>query len=81
MVVSINFFGMQRTVTKTAGIDMPITEHTRVTDALEFVRNQYPNLPLDHNRVFITVNQEMASPDRVLRANDTVSFLPFIGGG
>jgi molybdopterin converting factor small subunit len=31
--------------------------------------------------VLITINHEMASPDTVLRANDTVSFLPHIGGG
>lgn len=81
MVVSIDFYGTQRAVTKTGGIDMPITEKTRVMDALRYIRHQYPNLSLDERRVLITVNQEMASPDRLLRANDTVSFLPFICGG
>ena len=81
MVVSIEFFGTQRIVTKTDGIDMPITEKTRVTDALEYVRQQYPGLHLDEGMVLITVNQEITSLDRVLRANDTVSFLPFISGG
>jgi hypothetical protein len=37
-VVSIELFGMQRVVTKTDGIYMPITEKTRVNDALEYVR-------------------------------------------
>jgi molybdopterin converting factor small subunit len=31
--------------------------------------------------VLITVNQKAASLDRVLQANDTVSFLPPIAGG
>ncbi len=81
MVVSIEFFGMQRVITKTDGINMPINEKTRVNDALEYVRRQYPTLPLDEGMVLVTVNQEMAPLDRILRANDTVSFLPFIHGG
>ncbi len=81
MIVSIEFFGMQRVVTKTDGIDIPITEETRVNDALEYVRHQYPDLYLDEGMILITVNQEIASLDRILRANDTVSFLPFISGG
>ena len=81
MVVSINFFGMQRAVTNTAGLDMPITDETRVADALAYVRSQYPQLRLDEKGVLITVNHEMARADRVLRANDRVSFLPHIGGG
>ena len=81
MVVKIEFFGMQRVVTKTHGIDMPITEKTRVNDALEYVRYQYPDLRLDERMILITVNHEIASLDRILRANDTVLFLPFISGG
>ncbi len=81
MVVSIEFHGVQRIVTKTNSITMPIKEKTMVSDALEYVRQQYPELPLDEEKVLITVNQIIASPDRILRANDTVSFLPFISGG
>ncbi|MFC2039241.1 MoaD/ThiS family protein [Chloroflexota bacterium] len=81
MLVSIEFLGRQRAVTKTDSIDMPITEETRVTDAIEYVRHQYPDLCLDEGMVLITVNQEMASLDTVLNANDTLSFLPLIAGG
>ena len=81
MVVSIEFLGMQRVVTKTHSIDMPITERTRVNDALEYVKHQYPDLHLDEGVTLITVNQKIASLDRILRDNDTVSFLPFISGG
>ena len=81
MVVSIEFFGMHRIVTKTNGIAMPITEKTRVKDALEYVKHQYPDLNLDAEMTLITVNHNKASLDRILRANDVVSFLPFISGG
>lgn len=81
MAVSIQFFGMQRSVTKTDSIHMPITETTSVTDALEYVKHRYPDLHLDRGMVLVTVNQKMASLDTVLRENDTVLFLPHISGG
>ena len=81
MVVSIEFLGMQRVLTKTEGIDMPVTDRMMVNDVLEYVRDRYPALNLDEGTILITVNQKIAPLDRVLRANDTVSFLPFISGG
>jgi molybdopterin converting factor small subunit len=81
MVVSIKFHGMQRVVTNTDSIDMPITGRTRVNDALEYVRQQYPALHLEEDTVIVAVNLEIASLDRILRDNDTVSFLPNIAGG
>ena len=81
MVVSIEFFGMQRVVTRTSSVDMPITAETRVKDALEYIRHRYPDLNLDERTVIITVNQEMVSLDRILKASDIISFLPHISGG
>ena len=81
MVVSIEFLGIQRLATEKYSVDMPITEKTTVSDALEYVRHQYPDLHLDEGMILITVNQEMASLNRILSANDVVSFLPFISGG
>lgn len=81
MIASIEFLGMQRAVTKTNSLEMPITKKTRVNDALEYVRQKYPDLHLDEGMVIITVNHQIASLDRILKANDTISFLPFISGG
>jgi len=81
MKASIHFFGAQRTITKTDSVDMPITERTRVADALEYVKQRYPDLPLNKKTVLITVNQERASLETLLKENDIVLFIPFIGGG
>jgi molybdopterin converting factor small subunit len=81
MTVSIKFHGMQSLVTNTDSIDMPITGKTRVNDALEYVRQQYPALHLEEGTFIVAVNLEVASLDRILRDNDTVSFLPNIAGG
>jgi molybdopterin converting factor small subunit len=81
MMVSIKFLGMQRVLTNTDGIDMPITDKTKVNDALEYVRQHYPALPLEEGMVLITVNHEVATLDRILRDKDTILFLPLIAGG
>ena len=80
-MVSIKFLGMQRTVTNTDSINMPITDKTKVNDALEYVRQQYPDLPLEEGMVLVTVNLEIATLDRILRDEDPISFLPLIAGG
>jgi molybdopterin converting factor small subunit len=81
MKASIKFLGMQRVITKTDSLDMPINGNTTVQDALERVRRQYPNLPLQDGMVLMTVNHEVAARDRVLKDKDTISFLPLIAGG
>ena len=81
MVVLIEFLGMQRVVAKTDSIALPIAGKSRVNDALEYVRDRYPELHLDEGMTLITVNHKIAPLDRVLRDNDTISFLPFISGG
>ena len=81
MVVSIDFVGMQRSLTQTRGISMSIDGTTRVTDALVYVKAQYPGLRLDERHLLATVNQEMVPLDHVLRADDTIAFLPPIAGG
>ena len=72
---------MQRTMTGADSIEMPITARTRVDDVLEYVRKNYPQLKLDEDTVIITVNQKIAPRDQILKADDTISFLPFISGG
>jgi len=80
MAVTIEFFRDQRSITKADSVRMRLTEGTKASDALEYVRNMYPSLPLDGG-ILIAVNQEVTSPDRLLKANDVVCFIPHIGGG
>jgi molybdopterin converting factor small subunit len=81
MLVSIKFLGMQRLVTSTDSIDMPINGNTRVNDALKYVTQRYPGLPLEEGMVLATVNLQVATPDMILKDKDTISFLPLIAGG
>lgn len=81
MQISIEFLGNQRIITKTDSIDIPLTKKTTANDALEYVRQHYPNLHLDEGMILIIVNKSIASLDRILSNRDTISFLPFISGG
>ena len=81
MAISIQFFGTHRNITRTDTVHMPFREKARVTDVLEYVRQLYPALHLDKRMILATVNQNVVSLDTELRENDTVIFLPHIGGG
>jgi molybdopterin converting factor small subunit len=81
ILVSIELFGIQRDIARTGSINMLISEQTLVRDALEYIRQKYPALPLEEDSFLITVNHELATLDRRLRANDIICFLPHIGGG
>ena len=81
MNISIEFFGRQRIITGMAAIEMPINGNSTIGDVMEYIRGQYPDLPLDEKTVLLIINQEMASAQTTLKPNDVVSFLPAIGGG
>ncbi len=81
MMVSVKFLGMQRIVTKKDSLDIPVTREMTVKDILVLVKNLYPSLNLDEHMMFVTVNHEKASLDRLLSADDSISFLPHISGG
>lgn len=81
MTISIDFFGKMRAAAQAGSIHMPITAESRVQDALQYVREQYPEIPLQDDTLVVTVNHKVARLDQLLQPNDTVVFVPFIGGG
>jgi len=81
MFVSVSFLGLQRMLTRTDRIQVPLTRETRVADVLAYVKKSFPDLPFPENAFLVTVNNRAATMDRVLAGNDDISFLPFIGGG
>jgi molybdopterin converting factor small subunit len=81
MVVTIELFGIFRDVARTDKIEMTITGKTQVRDALEYIGSKYPALALDRASILISVNSEVATPERLLRPDDVICFLPHIGGG
>ncbi len=72
---------MQRVITNTDHLDMPAKENMTVKDALEYVKKCYPDFQLEDGMSIITVNHEIATPDRILKDKDSISIMPLIAGG
>ncbi len=81
MVVSIQFHGVQRSLTGTNEIQMTILKHYRVRDLLEHVKACYPDLPINEDDFLVTVNDNVSTINHMLKPNDKIAFLPHIGGG
>ena len=79
--VSVEFHGVQRIISGEDSIVIKTKEKTQVKDILELVKRLYPALDMDEGMIIMTVNQEKVPADRVLNADDTVSFIPHISGG
>jgi molybdopterin converting factor small subunit len=81
MYISVTFLGLQRTQAQTDQIQIPLSKETRVADLLAYIKECYPKLPFPDNTVLVAVNNKLSSMERVLKNNDNVTFLPFLGGG
>jgi len=81
MVVSVQFYGTQRSLTKTREIQIPLTENGRVGDVFVYLMDYYPELLLSENDVVVTVNNKTSNMDQTLNPNDNIIFLPHVGGG
>ena len=81
MVVSVHFFGSQRTITGVRKINVELGENDRVRDVCLSLMERYPELPLNEKSILITVNNEASSMNHILSPNDRITFLPHVGGG
>jgi len=81
MVVSVQFFGAQCALTKTRKIQIPLTNNGRVIDVLEYLMGCYPDLPLSKEATLVTVNNRASNMSQLLNHEDSIIFLPHVGGG
>ena len=81
MFVSVQFHGIQRALIQTNEIRVPILKNGLVRDVFLYVRDSYPDLPLNEKEVLVSVNNKVKTMDHILSPDDKITFLPHIGGG
>ncbi len=81
MVVSVQFFGAQRSLTKTREIQVPLAKNGRVSDIFVYLMDCYPDLSLCEDSVLVTVNDKASNMNHSLNPYDNIVFLPHVGGG
>ncbi len=80
MYVSVNLLGQLRVKAQTDKVQIPLHGHTQVADIFQYMKENY-SLPLSENTIMITVNDEVSRMSQNLKADDSIAFLPLLGGG
>jgi molybdopterin converting factor small subunit len=81
MVVSVEFYGAQRKLTRTHEVKVPLTENGRVREVAKYISHRYPGLTLSEENFLVIVNNKVSGLNHILDCNDKIAFLPHIGGG
>ncbi|UCG13662.1 MAG: MoaD/ThiS family protein [Deltaproteobacteria bacterium] len=81
MHVSVTFLGLQRALARTERIRIRLSKEMRVADVLDYLKECYPELPFPEDALLVAVNNRISSLERILKEDDNVAFLPFLGGG
>lgn len=81
MEVRVLFFGLLKDVCGRAAESVTLRDGATVADLLDYYEHQIPKLKAFLPSVALSVNQEYSRPDRNLRPNDEVAFLPPVSGG
>lgn len=81
MHIRVLFFGMLKDLAGRATDSLDLPEGSTMADVLRHYEGGLPQLKPLLPSIALSVNQEYASPDAKLRANDEVAFLPPVSGG
>jgi len=81
MEIRVLFFGLLKDVAGKAGESLSLREGATLGDVLSYYEEQIPRLKPVLSSVAMSVNQEYASPDAILKAGDEVALLPPVSGG
>ena len=81
MKVTIKLFARLREIVGVGEIERDLTQGATVSDLLNTLHAEFPRLADLTARTIISVNQEFAAPDSLLRDGDEVAIFPPVSGG
>ena len=81
MNVKVKFFAILRERAGVAELVKEVRSGSTVNDLWASLQQDYPKLAVPGLRLLYAVNQEYVTPDRVLREQDEIVFIPPVSGG
>ncbi|CAA0156293.1 Molybdopterin synthase, small subunit (sulfur carrier) [Tenacibaculum maritimum] len=78
--ISILFFGIATDLVGNSSLTITIPSNTSVQELRQLLTTKFPNLK-QITSYAIAVNEEYASKETILTANDTVAIIPPVSGG
>jgi sulfur-carrier protein len=82
-MVTVRFFAMLKGLTKAESRQYDIKSPIKIEELKKMIKSDFPSLSsvLDSRSVLISVNQEFATKETVVKDGDEVGLLPPFSGG
>lgn len=81
MLVTVKLFARLREIVGESTLEQELGEGATVEDLLATLQAEYPGLAQVTARTIVSINQEFAAPDSLLRDGDDVAIFPPVSGG
>src|SRR5512142_1068051 len=81
MQVRVLFFGVLRELAGRSSDSLQLADGGSVRDVIARYESEIPELKKHLSSIALAVNEQYASPETRLKANDEVAFLPPVSGG
>ncbi len=82
-MITVRFFAMLKNKVGREVIEIPCEGEITLRELQDTIIKEFPEISeyLSGKRVLVSVNQEFAEPDSVVKDGDEVAFLPPFSGG
>lgn len=81
MKITVRFFSEHRKVVGKEKIEMNISKDTKISDILDILIEEYPELNKLRKFTLVSLNHEYSGMDDNLKEEDELAFFPPVGGG
>ena len=81
MKITVKFFSKHRKVIGKEKIEMNISRDTKISDVLNILTEEYPELDKLRRSTLVSLNHEYTEMNKILKENDELAFFPPVGGG
>ncbi len=81
MKIKALFFASCRDIVKNREIELEVPEGATAAEVLNQLCQTYPRLSDLRGRMALSVNEDYAAPESILRPGDTLALIPPVSGG